>query len=66
MQQIIQEKLELFVKEPFHPTLKNHKLSGNLKGLNAIYIEYDCRLVFHMLSEDEALLTNIGSHDEVY
>lgn len=56
----------LFTQEPFSPELRNHKLSGKLKELRAIVIEYDCRIVFSMVDEDTALLINIGSHDEVY
>jgi mRNA-degrading endonuclease YafQ of YafQ-DinJ toxin-antitoxin module len=27
-----EDKLALFCSEPFHPSLKTHKLSGDLKG----------------------------------
>jgi addiction module RelE/StbE family toxin len=62
----IKEKLKLFTEEPFSPELRNHKLSGKLKDLRAIVVEYDCRIVFKFVDEDTALLINIGSHEEVY
>lgn len=59
-------KLETFIANPYDPELKNHKLSGQLKGLRAISVAYDCRIVFSMIEENTALLVSIGSHDEVY
>ena len=58
--------LDLFGKDPFQFELKTHKLSGKLKGLWAFSVNYDCRVVFRFLSQNEVLLIDIGSHDEVY
>ncbi|NOQ35364.1 MAG: type II toxin-antitoxin system mRNA interferase toxin, RelE/StbE family [Methylococcaceae bacterium] len=60
------ERLSLFSEEPFHPSLKTHGLSGNLEGSFAFSINHEYRLVFKFLADDEVLLINIGSHDEVY
>lgn len=62
----IQNKLRLFTEEPFSPELRNHKLSGKLKDLRAIVVEYDCRIVFKFIDENTALLVTVGSHEEVY
>jgi addiction module RelE/StbE family toxin len=62
----IKEKLKLFTEEPFSPELRNHRLSGKLKELRAIVVEYDCRIVFKFIEEDTALIIDIGSHEEVY
>ncbi|MEH1768439.1 type II toxin-antitoxin system RelE/ParE family toxin [Nostoc sp.] len=57
--------------DPFTPSLKSHKLTGNLAGLWSCSVAYDCRIIF-IFSEDEKLLEmvilliDIGSHDEVY
>lgn len=40
------KKLKLFVKDPFHPQLRTHKLSGKLKGLWAFSIDYKYRVIF--------------------
>jgi mRNA-degrading endonuclease YafQ of YafQ-DinJ toxin-antitoxin module len=56
----------LFTANPSNPELKNHKLSGQLKGLRAISVAYNCRIVFAMVEENTALLVSIGTHDEVY
>ncbi len=58
--------ISLFERDPFHPMLKTHKLSGKLKGLWAFVVEYDCRVVFEFMGKDKAILVDIGTHDEVY
>jgi len=61
------ETLELFVNNPFDTRLKTHKLTGKLKGLWALSVDYDCRLVFKFIKENDViLLIDIGTHDEVY
>jgi addiction module RelE/StbE family toxin len=60
------QKLALFCESPFDSSLKTHKLSGNLKDIWAIRIDFDLRLLFIFKSDSEVLLIDIGSHDEVY
>ncbi|WP_420266763.1 type II toxin-antitoxin system YafQ family toxin [Candidatus Magnetominusculus dajiuhuensis] len=52
-------------ENPFTPSLKTHKLSGNLSDRYACSLTEDIRITF-MLSGDTLYLLNIGSHDEVY
>lgn len=71
MEEKIAERLELLVNNPFHPSLKTHKLKGKLSGAWACTLEYDCRIVFNFKKcsnsdVEEILLIDIGSHDEVY
>lgn len=69
---LIEETLQQLVEDPFHPTLKTHKLSGDLAGIWACSIDYSYRILFEFISsqnenEEEAiLLLNIGNHDDVY
>lgn len=63
---LIRSKLEIFTQSPYEKELKNHKLSGQLSGLRAITIRYDCRIVFSMVDDNTAMLVSIGTHDEVY
>jgi proteic killer suppression protein len=58
--------MELFSRNPFHPKLRTHKLSGKLEGLWAFTVAYDCRVVFKFLNGDEVLLVDVGGHEEVY
>jgi len=66
MESKIRDELEVFVENPFAPELRNLKLSGRLRDLRAIVIDYDCRIVFNFVEKDGALLIGTGSHDEVY
>jgi len=61
-----EEKISLFTNKAFHPSLKTHSLSGNLEGYWALSITYEYRLIFRFLSENQVLLIDIGTHDEVY
>ncbi|MCY7331656.1 MAG: type II toxin-antitoxin system YafQ family toxin [Pseudanabaena sp. CAN_BIN31] len=71
LQEQIIKALKLLADDPFTPSLKSHKLGGNLAGLWSCSVAYDCRIIFSF-SEDEKLLeivillVDIGSHDEVY
>ncbi len=38
--------LSRLAEEPFDPVLRTHKLRGQLEGLWACWVEYDCRIVF--------------------
>ena len=63
--------LRLLSTDPFAPSLKTHKLRGELDGLWACWVEYDCRIVFTFeptpnTSEEVIVLIDVGTHDEVY
>ncbi|MBW4541645.1 MAG: type II toxin-antitoxin system mRNA interferase toxin, RelE/StbE family [Myxacorys chilensis ATA2-1-KO14] len=63
--------LSLLEVDPFNPSLKTHKLQGELEGLWSCSVEYDCRIIFRFEAleeeeEDAIVLIDIGNHDEVY
>jgi mRNA interferase YafQ len=63
--------LELLGNDPFTPSLKSHKLTGQLQGLWSCSVAYDCRVIFafkkdSVTEENLIVLIDIGSHDEVY
>jgi mRNA-degrading endonuclease YafQ of YafQ-DinJ toxin-antitoxin module len=60
------ERLEIFSRDPFDPRIKTHKLSGKLDDLWSFSVAFDCRVIFKFISDHEALLIDIGSHEEVY
>jgi mRNA interferase YafQ len=67
----IETALRRMAAEVGDPRLKTHHLSGQLKGLHACSVGYDCRIVFarqkHPKSGAEVLLlVNLGTHEEVY
>ncbi len=64
--QLFQDKLSLFINDPYHPQLRTHKLKGILKDLMAFSIDYDLRVIFYFTSATEVILEDIGNHNEVY
>ena len=55
------------VENPNHPSLKLHKLKGNLHGFSAISLDYQFRIVLLVeLSKNQVTLVDLGSHDAVY
>jgi addiction module RelE/StbE family toxin len=62
-----QKKIKIFLNNPFHNTLRTHKLTGNLKDLWSFSIQFDIRVIFYFEDNNsKAIFIDIGSHDEVY
>jgi addiction module RelE/StbE family toxin len=62
-----QKSLELLEINPHHPSLRLHPLQGKLAGLHSISINISYRISLEMvISEQEIILINIGTHDDVY
>lgn len=60
-----QKQLKLFSANPIHPSLRVHKLSGQLKNMWSISITKGIRMVY-LLFDNEAYFFDIGTHDEIY
>jgi addiction module RelE/StbE family toxin len=60
------KKMDIFIDEPYHPQLRTHKLSGQLKDLWSFSIDYNIRVIFYFVDEQHVIFENIGTHDEVY
>ena len=59
--------LLIMVTNPFHPSLRLHKLKGKLSDFYSISIDMEYRIVIDFIIEDEKIIPiDIGSHDEVY
>ncbi len=53
--------------DPFQPRLKYHHLTGQLKGIQAVSLTHSYRITLTVIiTEQEIVLLDIGSHDEVY
>ena len=66
---ILQGALEALANDAFQPSLRSHKLKGELAGSWACSLGYDLRLVFELVKHEGAeaiLLQTVGTHDEVY
>jgi addiction module RelE/StbE family toxin len=71
LQSLIEKTLRRMAANLADPRLKTHHLSGQLAGLYACSVAYDCRIVFAKASHPKTgtetlVLVNIGSHEEVY
>jgi addiction module RelE/StbE family toxin len=71
IQSEIENTLRQIANDPFDPQLKTHKLKGKLSGTWACSINYDLRIIFDFVKnedrkEDGIFLIEIGTHDEVY
>lgn len=65
----IQATLELLSSDPFDPSLRTHKLKGDLRDSYACSAGYDLRIIFKFVEYEEnraIFLASIGTHDEVY
>jgi len=64
------ETLATLEQDPFLPKLRTHKLRGQLEGLWACSVTYDCRVVFSFEpgTQDQPviLLVDVGTHEDVY
>jgi len=63
--QLLAEKKErIFRQDPFHPTLKTHKLKGKLFEFWAFSVDYKYRIIFEFLgNKSECRFHSIGGHD---
>lgn len=62
-----EKTIELLEINPHHPSLRLHKLQGNLNGFFSISIDLSYRiLIDFIIMENEIILLDIGTHDEVY
>jgi mRNA-degrading endonuclease YafQ of YafQ-DinJ toxin-antitoxin module len=60
------KRVEIFIENPYHPILKCHKLSGELKELWSFSVAYDCRVIFYFETASKVVFIDIGKHDVVY
>ena len=62
-----EKTLKLLELDPYHPSLRLHRLKGSLSGLHSVSINISYRISLEFLVEDGKIIpVNIGSHDDVY
>jgi len=59
------KKIDIFLEDPYLPTLKTHKLTGKLKDYWSFSISYNLRILFRFYKEDAVEFIDIGGH-EIY
>jgi addiction module RelE/StbE family toxin len=59
--------LKLLKSNPFHPSLRLHRLLGKLSELYSVSINISYRIsIFFIIENDTIVPVDIGSHEEVY
>ena len=70
IQEAWEQRLELFLKDQFHPPLNNHQLTGEYKGHRSINVTGDWRAIFiEKIDEDgnkQIVFKLIGTHNQLY
>lgn len=62
-----EKTLKLLELNPYHPSLRLHRLKGHLSELHSVSINVSYRITLEFLVKDGCIVpVNIGSHDEVY
>jgi len=60
------KRFALFMSDPTHPLLHNHKLKGVYSGYRSINITGDIRAIYYELDDDTNVFVRIGTHSELY
>lgn len=60
------KRLELFLKDPYHPLLRHHPLTGKLQGYRSINITGDWRAIFRFLDRNTVFFNVLGTHSQLY
>ena len=59
--------LQLLEINPFHPSLRLHRLKGSLSELHSVSINISYRMTMEFILDDRQIIPiDIGSHDDVY
>ncbi len=59
--------LKLLELNPFHPSLRLHKLKGKLSNIYSVSINIIYRISIDFIIEEDTIIPiNVGKHDEVY
>lgn len=62
-----EKTLKLLELNPYHPSLRLHKLRGKLSELYSVSINISYRIsIIFLIKDDKIIPVDIGSHDEVY
>jgi len=66
---LISKQLLCFQQQPNHPSLRLHKLKGNLDETWSISVNKSIRMIFYyrqVTGERRAVFIAVGTHKEVY
>ncbi len=59
--------IEVLEIDPYHPSLRLHRMQGKLRPYSSVSITMKYRIVIDFIIVDKVIvLIDIGSHDDVY
>ena len=60
------ERLLIFMENPYNLQLNNHALHGKYKGCRSIRITGDLRAVYQLVSENASFFIALDTHSNLY
>ena len=61
------KRLSLFIRNPSHPLLRNHQLTGTLRDLCSINVTGDWRALYFERKNGEIVIFELlGTHSQLY
>ena len=62
-----EKTLKLLELDPFHPSLRLHKLKGSLSEFHSVSINIGYRISIEFLLNEKTIIpVNVGSHEDEY
>lgn len=62
IQLLLQEKEKLFRTNPYHPSLKTHKLYGKLEKFLSFSVNLSYRVIFKFMDKEKVIFYDVGTH----
>ena len=62
IQSLAKKKEQWFLAKPFDARLKTHKLKGELDGYWSYSVNFQYRILFRFIENDEVIYYDIGTH----
>ncbi len=62
----VDSAIRLFVREPWHASLRRHTLRGEYMGHFSINAGFDLRVIALDLGEEVVYIIDVGTHNQLY
>jgi len=66
IQEKVDERLQIFLQNPHHQLLHNHKLKGEWQGYRSINITGDYRALYREVEDGVAEFYTVDTHSNLY
>lgn len=62
-----EKTMQILQRDPYHPSLRLHKLKGKLCEVFSISINIEYRILIDFIIQDNKIIPlDIGTHDDIY